>query len=263
MLEKQDIQLEKRILVIPGEELGDVSYKAGTGTYRKGEKIFASQLGIKNIRAGYINVIPLGGKYLPRSGDSIIGIIIDLGPSSWMININCPYPAMMHVNETPWKVDYGDTGRFLKVGDAVLAKIAQVDETKRIQITMKEHGLRKLNSGQIVKISHSKVPRVIGKGGSMISLIKEYTGCRIFVGQNGNIWLDGEVEAVIDASKAIEMIDREAQVMGLTDKVRAFLQEHSHLQEKYQTDSDELETVAQQPPEPEEETQSGKEDNEW
>jgi exosome complex component RRP4 len=223
MLEENEAPAEQRILVIPGEVLGDSSFKPGTGTYQKGDRIFATHLGIKNIRAGYINVIPLAGKYMPRQGDSIIGIIKDVGPSSWIVNVNSPYPALMHVNDVPWKVDFGKTSQFLRAGDTVLAKIGQVDETMRTQVTLKEPGLRRLDRGHITAISPSKVPRVIGKGGSMISLVKVYTGCKIFVGQNGIIWLDGDAEGIINATKAIGMIDRDAQMMGLTDKVRQFL----------------------------------------
>ena len=94
-------------------------------------------------------------------------------------------------------MEFGDTARYLNVGDTMLAKVLMVDETKRVQVTMKEQGLRKLQGGQVVEISHSKVPRVIGKGGSMIQMIKNMTNCRIFVGQNGRIWLDGDIENMV------------------------------------------------------------------
>jgi exosome complex component RRP4 len=86
-------------------------------------------------------------------------------------------------------------------------------------------GLRKLVGGHIIDISHSKVPRVIGKGGSMISLIKKYTRCRMFVGQNGRIWIDGEPEEIFLAAKAIEKIENEAHVIGLTDAMNKYLSE--------------------------------------
>lgn len=226
--QSQDDFVNERVLVVPGEELGDDgSFKAGMGTYRHAGKIFSSHLGIKSVRAGYVNVVPLSGKYLPRPGDSVIGVVSDMGPSSWFIDLNSPYPGMLHVNEAPWKVDYGDTARYLRLGDAILAKVLSVDDTKRVQITMKEHGLRKLGGGELMRIPHSKVPRVIGKGGSMISLLKQYTQCRMFVGQNGNIWIDGELEGIILATKAIDMIDRKAQVVGLTEEVRVFLAENA------------------------------------
>ncbi len=89
---------------------------------------------------------------------------------------------------------------------------------------MKDQGLRKLQGGQVVEISHSKVPRVIGKGGSMIQLIKSYTNCRIFVGQNGRIWLDGDIESIVYAIRAIRMIEEGAQMLRLTEKVKEYLE---------------------------------------
>ena len=76
----------------------------------------------------------------------------------------------------------------------------------------------------MVTISHSKVPRVIGRNGSMIQMIKNFTNCRIIVGQNGRIWVDGEPEAIENAVKAIRLIEDEAQSIGLTDRLRVFLE---------------------------------------
>ncbi|MDD4307864.1 MAG: exosome complex RNA-binding protein Rrp4 [Thermoplasmata archaeon] len=223
MVQSDNVQRTDRVLVVPGDKLGDSSYKPGTGTFRKDSEIFAAQLGILNIRSGFINVIPAGGIYQPRQGDSVIGMVQDIGPSNWMVDINCPYTAFLHANETQWKVDFGTAGQYLGVGDIILAKIGQVDETKRVNLTMKEQGLRKMGSGQITKIAHTKVPRVIGKGGSMIALLKEHTGCRIFVGQNGVIWMDGEFEGMKKAAAAVQLIDHGTQLHGLTDSVREFL----------------------------------------
>jgi len=214
----------QREVVVPGELLDSGKLRPGNGTYVKEGKIYASQLGIKSVRSNYVNVIPLGGRYIPQVGETVIGKVIDLGPSNWLVDINSPYPAPLHVNEVPWRVEFGDTARYLNVGDVLLAKILLVDETKRVQVTMKEPGLRKLQGGQIIDITHSKVPRVIGKGGSMIQMIKGYTNCRIFVGQNGRIWLDGEIENIVYAIRAIKMIEEEAQTMRLTERVKEYLE---------------------------------------
>jgi exosome complex component RRP4 len=218
-----DVQRTDRVLVIPGDLIGDSAYKSGTGTYRKGDKIFAAQLGMLNFRAGFVNVIPFAGRYMPRQGDSVIGMVQDAGPNSWMVDINCPYLAFLHSNETPWKVDFGTTTQYLSVGDIILAKVSQVDEIKRVNLTLKEQGLRKLGNGQIMKLVPSKVPRIIGKAGSMISLLKEQTGCKIFIGQNGVIWIDGELDGIRKATAAIRIIDRGTHLHGLTDAVREFL----------------------------------------
>lgn len=214
-----------RELVVPGDLLDGSNLKPGVGTYSEGGKIYAALLGIRNERAGFINIVPLGGRYIPRPGDSVIGKVVDIGPSHWLLEINSPYPAPLHVNEVPWRVEYGDTAHYLDVEDVVLVKVLSVDETKRVQLTMKEHGLRKLGGGQIVEISHSKVPRVIGKQGSMISLIKGYTKCRMFVGQNGRIWIDGEVDDIFNTISVIKKIEDEAQVLGLTESVKSMLEE--------------------------------------
>jgi len=57
----------------------------------------------------------------------------------------------------------------------------------------------------------------------MISMLKEQTACRSFVGQIGVLWIDGELEGIALAVAAISMIDRGVHRDGLTESVRAFL----------------------------------------
>ena len=160
---------------------------------------------------------------MPRQSDSVIGIVTDLGPSSWIVNINSPYPALLHINEVPWKVDFGDTANFISVGDVILTKITNVDEIKRVGLTLKEHGLRKLDGGELVKIPYIRVPGVIGRGGAMITLLKQSTDTRMFVGQNGYIWIDGEMESINLVREAIKII--EADILGgdLTGEIKELL----------------------------------------
>jgi exosome complex component RRP4 len=131
------------------------------------------------------------------------------------------------VNEVPWRVEFGETRKFMSVGDVVLLKIVGSDEQKRIQITMQDHGLRKLTGGMVLEISPSKVPRVIGKNGSMIQMLKNMTGCRIYVGQNGRIWIDGDLDNIVKAVQAVRMIEEEAHAHGLTEKVKQLLEQSS------------------------------------
>ncbi|MEE9223680.1 MAG: RNA-binding protein, partial [Thermoplasmata archaeon] len=102
-----------RELVVPGDLLGTTDLKPGMGTFTEDGKIYAALLGIKNERSGYINIVPLSGRYIPRPGDSVIGMVTDIGPSHWLLEINSPYPAPLHVNEVPWRVDYGDTASYM------------------------------------------------------------------------------------------------------------------------------------------------------
>ncbi|MGI0148218.1 MAG: KH domain-containing protein, partial [Thermoplasmata archaeon] len=170
-----------RPIVIPGEAVGGPGLKPGPGTYSEGGQLFAAQLGIRNEHEGFVSVIPLNGRYIPQRGDAVIGEVTDLGASHWLADINSPYPAPLHATESPWRVEFGDTARYLKVGDVIMAHILSVDEIKRVQLTMQEHEARRLEGGMVMEISPTKVPRVIGKQGSMVSLIQDLTRCQIYV----------------------------------------------------------------------------------
>ncbi len=216
-----------REIVVPGELLSTKKMRAGPGTFVEGGKIYAAQLGIKNVRPDGVSVVPLAGQYIPMRDDLVVGKIIDIGPSNWLVDINSPYPAPLHVNEVPWRVEFGETSKFMNVGDIVLLKIVDVSETKRITVSMQDSGLRKLTGGMVVEVSPSKVPRLIGRNGSMIQMLKNETGCRIYVGQNGRIWIDGDLDNIVKAINAIKMIEEEAHSLGLTEKVKKFLEQNT------------------------------------
>ncbi len=210
---------------MPGEVLDDSGMKPGDYAYLEGGKVRAGVLGVRNVFKNTVGVIPMGGRYMPVAGDLVIGIVEDIGPSNWLIDIGAPYPAPLHVNEVPWKVEFGDTSRFIGMEDVLMLKILSVDESKKIQVTMKDSGLRKIEGGQLVDIAHTKISRVIGKGGSMIQMIKNMTDCRLLVGQNGRIWVDGDEENVQVAADAIGLIDAQAQSDNLTERVREYIAE--------------------------------------
>jgi exosome complex component RRP4 len=139
----------------------------------------------------------------------------------------------------PWKVEFGDTSRYLNMGQVVLLKVLSVDESKKINVTMKDSGLRRLEGGRLVKISHSKVSRIIGKSGSMISMLKNMTDCRITVGQNGMIWIDGDDRNADVAAQAVKMIEAKAQASNLTDRVREFIEsELPQEEDEYEEEED-------------------------
>ena len=215
---------EKREIVIPSQLLGDVkNKKAGRGTFVEKGKIYAEVLGILNANSNYINVVPLKGRYDPIENDFIIGIVEEPMASSWLVDINAAYPALLHVNEVPWDVDFGETERYLNHGDSLMAKVLRVDQEKKLQITLNDRNLYKIKGGQIIEVEPSKVPRIIGKKGSMITLLKKYTKCRIFVGQNGRIWIDGDEDDIKKVTDTIKMIEDESLAYGLTNRIEELL----------------------------------------
>lgn len=214
-----------RQIVIPGEAVGGPGVKPGPGTFGEGGTVYAAHLGVLAEKDGRVSVIPLSGRYIPEPGDAVVGEVVDVGPSHWLVDINSPYPAPLHATESPWHVEFGDTTRFLNVGDAILAHVLSVDEAKKVQLTMQDREARRIKGGQLAEVSPTKVPRIIGKQGSMLALLQEKTQCRIYVGQNGRIWLDGDDRDTAIAVRAIRLIEERAQAYGLTDAVREFLED--------------------------------------
>ena len=213
-----------RTIVIPGQVIGDIhSKRAGQGTFVENDKILSQVLGVLNEYGNNLQVVPVRGRYDPTEGDFVIGIVEEALQSSWLVNINAPSPALLHQNEGPWNVDFGDTDRYLNKGDAVMAKVFSVDETKKLQITLKDRNLYKIKGGYITEVEPTRVPRIIGKKGSMIALIKKYIRCRIFVGQNGRIWIDGDTQAIEEVLNIIQIIEQNSISYGLTNRIESLL----------------------------------------
>jgi len=218
------MQKEKRKIVIPSQILGDIkSKKSGRGTFVENGKIFSGILGIEMENDNYINVVPIKGRYDPSIGDFVIGIVEEALGSGWLVNINASSPALLHQNEVPWKVEFGDTERYLNHGDSIMAKVLSIDESKKLQITLNDRNLYKIKGGYITDVEPSRVPRIIGKKGSMLSLIKKYIRCRIFVGQNGRIWVDGDTDSIENVLQTIRIIEDESVTFGLTDRIEKML----------------------------------------
>lgn len=212
-----------RVLVLPGEEISSPGLKPGPGTYRVGGKVYASVLGLVSPRPPFVQVVPLSGRYIPKPNDVVIGTVTDVQGTFWLLDIGAPRWAPLHMTGTPWQVEIGETEKFLRVGESVVVRVENLDATGRIGVTMLGDGLGKLEGGSIVRISPARVPRVVGRGGSMIQTITRHTGAQVAVGQNGRIWIDGEPEAIHRVREALRMIAEDGQRSGLTERVESYL----------------------------------------
>jgi exosome complex component RRP4 len=122
----------------------------------------------------------------------------------------------------------------------IIAKIVAYDRTRDPLLTVLERGLGKITRGQIIEIMPTKIPRVIGKQGSMISMLKQETGCQIAIGQNGRILINGKTpEDERLAVMAIRKIEQEAHTTGLTDRVTEMLKEEKGEKEVVKSDAKE------------------------
>jgi exosome complex component RRP4 len=220
------ILAEERKLVIPGEVIAKgMDLLPGQGCYRDGEEIVSKVIGLVKIKERLISVIPLCGKYLPRQGDGVIGIIEDVQPTFWQVDINSPYMGVLLLGEAVNEyvdITKTDISKYYDIGEVIYARVLQVSRSGIVTLSMKNPKAKKLRGGKLIKITPYKVPRVIGKEGSMIEMIKEKTRCQIIVGQNGVVWIKGENEAL--AAKAILTIEKESHITGLTEKIIKMLE---------------------------------------
>ncbi len=214
-------------IVIPGEDLAlGMDYLPSYGTFREGERITAGKLGLVNIDGRVIRLIPLSGKYLPKAGDTIIGKVVDVTINGWRIDINSAYSAMLSMKDatSEFIARGADLTKYFNFDDMIVTKIINVTTQNLVDLTMKGPGLRKLGEGRIIHVNTYKVPRIIGKQGSMITMVKDATNCYITVGQNGVVWIQGEPENEIKAEEAIRKIENESHISGLTDRMKEFLE---------------------------------------
>ena len=211
-----------RKVVIPGDLLSEEAKRSGEGTFVKNGKVYSLLYGLANCR-DRINVIPLAGKYVPAPGDNIVGVVKDITFSNWIIDINSPYDGLLHISEFPKRIDADEMSKYLSLGSSTMIRVKDVDSTMKVELTLNDRKLGLLKTGRIIEINHTRVPRLIGKGGSMISMLKKELNCNIFVGQNGRIWINGGAEDMDLALKTILLIEKEAHTSGLTDRIVDFL----------------------------------------
>lgn len=226
-----------RKIVIPGQLLSDKEKTAGPGTYVKDGKVYSLLYGIANVK-NKVSVVPFSGKYYPSRKDFIIGTVIDVTPSNWIMETGSPYDGLLHVSEYPKRVDSSEMRGCMSIGDCVIVRVKDVSKSMKVELTMREPGTRVLTKGRIIDVAPAKVPRVIGHSGSMVSILKKESNCDVFVGKNGRIWINGRSGDMDHLAAAIEMIERESHISGLTDKVGRFLRNEPET--VAESDADEL-----------------------
>jgi exosome complex component RRP4 len=212
-------------VVVPGDFISDEVNRAGEGTYVDEGKVYAMNYGIVSDK-GAIKVVAISGKYVPTRGDVVIGKVVEISYPFWIVDIASPYEARLHTSDfsrgAERRIDFSTMSNYLDLGDLIIAKVLDVNPLMRIDLELKDE-ITIGNRGRLIEISHTKVPRVIGRSGSMIKMLKEKCKCFIFIAKNGRIWIKGQEENINLATQVILMISNEAHTSGLTDRISHFL----------------------------------------
>jgi exosome complex component RRP4 len=218
---------DKRKYVIPGDVITTGPFRPEQNVVLVGDKIISTTIGISEIYDDSVKVLSLTAKYLPKIDDLVIGKVISHTSLSWELDINSCYVGFLPAQDVfgrDFSAHADELASKLKTGDLVAARIANFDRTRDPLVTISDRDLGKIDSGDLVKISPSKVPRLIGKKGSMIQMIEMATDAAITIGQNGWVVVSCESpEGLLKAKTAIEMVNDKAHVANLTDQVKEML----------------------------------------
>jgi len=224
-LSESVILVKNREVVVPGQPLAKGRFKLGRDVYRDDSGIIrAKKLGLADIKEDTVSVVPLSGVYIPKEGDIVIGVVSRISGSTIIVDIRSPYQGVIPIprGRATERVDMRKYN--LKLGDVILAKVKAFDGSSSLLLTIDMEGLGKLEGGYILEVEPAKVPRVIGKRQSMLTILKEKTRSDIIVGNNGRIWVRSpSLKELLALEKALRKIETESHVSGLSDRVSSFL----------------------------------------
>ena len=217
----------KKRHVLPGDFITTAPLRLQNNVVLEGKRIISTTIGLSDVSDDSVRVISLTGVYLPKIDDLVIGTIQYIQGNSWFADINSCYQGMLLGQDVFGRGSYPTKSEMeerLTKGDIIFAKIANSDRQREPLISIADQSLGKIDSGELVKISPTKIPRLIGKHGSMIQTIEGSTNATITVGQNGLIVVScDETNGLLKALAAIRMVDEQAHLVNLTDKVKKML----------------------------------------
>ena len=213
--------------VLPGDVIVTGDYRPEQNVILEGNRLMSTAIGFSEIKDDLVTVTPLTGLYTPKTDDLVIGKIVSHNALSWQVDINSYYSGILTASDIFGK-DYSpsrdDLSLKLKTGDIILARIANVNSRDPL-ITIIGENLGKIDSGELIKISSTKIPRLTG---SVIQTIEASTNATITVGQNGLIILKCDNSTGLKKSIAsIKMIGMAQYDANLEEKIQRFLDENN------------------------------------
>ena len=248
---KNDDESEIREIVLPGDFLGTSDqYRAfaSRGTYQYGKNIYSNRIGVFRKYKNQMFVVPLRGPYIPQVGDLIIGKVINVSFTSWLVDIRSGYTGILQATVVlgrKFNSMTDDLRKFIDIGDMIVCDILAFNRTRDPILGMKGGKIAKLSKkGKIIQVIPARIPRLIGKKSSMAKLFENIVDCQILIAkrdfilnkkkrncqmviaQNGMIYLPKmEKERQEFIIKIIRTIESEAHTSGLTDKIKKIIEE--------------------------------------
>ncbi len=224
-------------IVVPGETIKVYSQRGKEEGFifriGKGNYVF-THLGVAHIQNKKVDLIPYKNVYIPKIGDYVIGFVVSYAPNGWILEIGSYTKAFLPANEVvkegkfdPKKVELG---KYLKLGDALGALILDMNRFSNIILTLKpiKEGVNPRHLGRLtgyymIKVHTTKLPRIIGKKGSMVKIIKKKIDGDLIIAQNGVIMYKGEYENFLILKRILNIIIQYTYASGLTGRIAELL----------------------------------------
>ena len=192
-------------LVTPGEVIEtSLEMRSGVGITYENNQYISTRIGWLRENNGTLSVDPIQGSYMPRSGDLVIGYIEAVRNNLWFAEINGAFNGLLPMSLAPWKVEFGAARQHMDIGDVIIARVQEVDESHSVVLTMKGVGLRKLKNGCVESIGVQLLDKFRGPNNEHVRNMASISDTRIVVGENGRIWIDGEPEGIQSVREFIQ-----------------------------------------------------------
>ncbi|MCE4599570.1 MAG: exosome complex RNA-binding protein Rrp4 [Desulfurococcales archaeon] len=227
------MQGKDRVIVVPGEILPKDTVGSEQYLIEADSGKMPVVVGLLDMRGDKPSFIPLKGTYIPKRGDIVIGLIVSQGVMNWFVDIKSPYNAVLNVSDflgRPFNPMTDDMSKMLQIGDYIKAKVEAFDRSRSPVLSVQEEGLGRIVEGKVIDVDPTRIPRIVGKKKSMLSMLIEETGCDIYPAVNGRVHVkcdNPDMEAIVIL--AIKRIEREAHTVGLTERIKRFIEEEKSI----------------------------------
>ena len=197
-------------IVLPGDIVAEGNYRVSGGVTKTDNRYVSLYLGIFRIeKDGSLSVIPFKHIYIPEVGDIVVGKIRDVGVTSWLVDINSPYPAVLQLSEAlsrPIDVTRVDLRQYLDIGDVIVARVIEFDYLRDPVLTIKESRLGRVTEGLLLEFQPFLVYKVLESRLKLIEEVKSKLKCDIIVGKNGRVVVMGAKDKLLRIVDVLLMI---------------------------------------------------------